>query len=92
MVNLIFNVDHVHGTSPHQLTVNEIPAHQHGYNAPLTLSGIVVGTEAQFIGQTAAQTDLIGGSNSHTHGDTDSALNNVNFQMRYINAIRCVKS
>ena len=87
------DVSHSHTTGSHQLTINEIPAHQHGYSFRTQQIGVTGGSGFSVDPFFATvQTELIGGSNSHSHGATGSALSTVRFQPRYLNTMLCRKT
>ena len=86
------DVSHIHTTSPHQLTVNELPAHQHTVTQHTSTTLLSFGTDATVdVTLAQTQTGLTGNNNSHSHGDTGSSLTTVRFQPRYANAILCRK-
>lgn len=69
------DISHVHTTSGHTLTTDEIPAHTHTYDKPVSGSTVLsVGVNYARVTVTSAQASgSAGGGSAHEHGDTGSA-------------------
>ena len=73
------NYSHVHTTSGHTLTVDEIPSHKHKFQDYLLTNGgqTDCGIGSNFWRPTGRATETLstGGGKSHSHGNTGSSSN-----------------
>ncbi len=69
------DISHTHTTAEHTLTTDEIPAHTHTYDKPVSGSTVLsVGLNYARVTVTSAQASgSAGGGSAHEHGDTGSA-------------------
>ena len=80
---------HSHGTSPHTLTVDQMPAHTHDFplravnNGPHPIDPGASPSRERVIG--THTTESTGGGEAHSHGNTAA----INWRPRYIDMIVC---
>ena len=85
------DLDHVHVTAYHSLTIAQMPAHSHGYERRNGFQSVWGSTGNSSTGLSVDTTELEGGGEVHNHGDTEGVTDGLSFNPKYVNVIAAIK-